>query len=93
MSKQSYKERLDQQTLDWVNGKPTHNTIDDECCPDFSCCVNEITTCAAEKQAFLDAFRQGNTDITNGMLMMFLSQLLAVKCPSKNVHVAGFQND
>lgn len=22
----------------WANGLPQHNSVDDECCPDFSCC-------------------------------------------------------
>ena len=24
----------------WVFGKSIHNTLRDECCPDFSCCAN-----------------------------------------------------
>ena len=82
-----------EQLEQWVGGNSVHDSEHDQCCPDFSCCVREITTGLDEKQAFLDAFKQGNTNITDGMLMMFLSQLLAVKFPDKNVHVAGFQND
>lgn len=26
----------------WVFGKSTHNTLRDECCPDFSCCYPNI---------------------------------------------------
>ena len=29
------------QTLSWMNGKPTHDNVYDECCSDFSCCVPE----------------------------------------------------
>lgn len=25
----------------WVDGTPLHNGIDNECCPDFSCCNPE----------------------------------------------------
>src|SRR5688572_28939536 len=30
------------QTRMWVDGNPVHNTLKDECCPDFSCCVPEL---------------------------------------------------
>lgn len=29
------------QSRAWINGDWTHNTIDDECTPDFGCCVPE----------------------------------------------------
>jgi hypothetical protein len=32
-----YRERCRQQVFNWAMGKPLHNRIDDECCPDFSC--------------------------------------------------------
>lgn len=38
----SYQQRAYQQTVDWVNGKPLHNNVDNECCPDFSCCVPSL---------------------------------------------------
>ena len=37
-----YKERVKAQTLKWAQGCPYHNRIDDECCPDFSCCVPDM---------------------------------------------------
>jgi hypothetical protein len=82
-----------EQLEEWVKGNSVHNSEHGQCCPDFSCCVKEITTSVGEKLVFLDAFKQGDTDATDGMLMMFLSQLLTVKFPDKDVHVAGFQND
>jgi hypothetical protein len=39
-----YRERYRIQTLLWAMGKPTHNRIDNECCPDFSCCHPELFT-------------------------------------------------
>lgn len=33
-----YQHRVIRQTLQWVNGRSVHNDVDDECCPDFSCC-------------------------------------------------------
>jgi hypothetical protein len=37
-----YKERHRRQCLEWAEGDPVHNEIDDECCPDFSCCEPEL---------------------------------------------------
>jgi hypothetical protein len=30
------------QTLAWAQGRPYHNPVDDECCPDFSCCHPDL---------------------------------------------------
>ena len=46
----TYKERTIYTSLLWVNGKPTHNHIDDECCADFSCCVPNCFTEDKEKR-------------------------------------------
>lgn len=40
-NKAKYKERARVQALNWAQGKSYHNNIDDECCPDFSCCHPE----------------------------------------------------
>ena len=34
--------RVVRQTILWVNGKSQHNETDDECCPDFSCCMPDL---------------------------------------------------
>lgn len=34
----TYNQRCIEQGLKWVAGESIHNHIDDECCPDFSCC-------------------------------------------------------
>lgn len=36
------KERANAQLLAWAQGRPYHNTVDDECCPDFSCCHPDL---------------------------------------------------
>jgi hypothetical protein len=36
--KAGYQERVRVQTLRWAMGDPYHNSVDNECCPDFSCC-------------------------------------------------------
>jgi hypothetical protein len=37
-----YRERIRVQTLAWAQGRPYHEPIEDECCPDFSCCHPEL---------------------------------------------------
>lgn len=37
-----YQQRAYKQGIDWVNGKSIHNEVDNECCPDFSCCVPSL---------------------------------------------------
>lgn len=39
-----YRERMRVQALEWAKGNPQHNRIDDECCPDFSCCMPDLFT-------------------------------------------------
>lgn len=34
-----YQLRALQQAVEWADGRPRHNIVDDECCPDFSCCT------------------------------------------------------
>lgn len=34
-----YQQRAIEQGRNWVNGESYHNRTDDECCPDFSCCM------------------------------------------------------
>lgn len=34
--------RAKAQCLSWAQGKPYHNTVDNECCPDFSCCNPDL---------------------------------------------------
>ena len=37
-----YKLRAAEQGRDWAKGISKHNDVDDECCPDFSCCVPSL---------------------------------------------------
>jgi hypothetical protein len=36
-----YRDRVERQGLEWIDGNSLHNQQDDECCPDFSCCFPE----------------------------------------------------
>lgn len=37
-----YMDRVRAQMFSWANGKPYHDPINDECCPDFSCCFPSL---------------------------------------------------
>ncbi len=39
MSPTPYQQRAIEQGRKWVAGESHHNRVDDECCPDFSCCM------------------------------------------------------
>lgn len=41
--RKEYRERVRKQTLKWCFGVSEHNKVDDECCPDFSCCRPELS--------------------------------------------------
>lgn len=48
--KAAYHERTRVQCLTWAQGRPYHNSVDNECCPDFSCCYpNMFETDEAER--------------------------------------------
>ena len=46
----TYSERSLSQVFLWANGRPYHNHVDGECCPDFSCCHPELFTQNTEKR-------------------------------------------
>lgn len=45
-----YRERARNQSLIWAQGRPYHEPVNDECCPDFSCCFPNLFTQDAEKR-------------------------------------------
>jgi hypothetical protein len=52
--KMTDKESMEYQLSEWLEGRPWHNTVRDECCPDFSCCVGQIASLEF-RQAFVNA--------------------------------------
>jgi len=47
----AYLRRVRAQTLAWINGRPYHDSVTNECCPDFSCCNPDLMTYdAAQRQ-------------------------------------------
>lgn len=56
--KPGYVYRSYEQLVDWMNGTSKHNYIDDECCPDFTCCANILPDDAAAKRLVYDHFME-----------------------------------
>ena len=56
----SYKARSYTQLYEWVNGNFIHNSIDNECCPDFSCCngTGKSATSYITRVSYIDKFRK-----------------------------------
>jgi len=48
--KSMYKQRALECSLLWVAGESQHNEVDDECCPDFSCCCPTLFEQDKEKR-------------------------------------------
>ena len=51
----SDEESIRFQAEQWLEGRPFHNTVRDECCPDFSCCVPTLLVSREKREMFLAA--------------------------------------
>lgn len=65
----NYRERCEYQLDEWVKGNPVHNNVDDECCPDFSCCRPELL----QPEKVRKTYQDGNDEMRAGMCLGFLS--------------------
>jgi len=73
----SDRESVAHQLKHWVNGVPLHNTIRDECCPDFSCCNGGKIMPVELRKRFEEAVNSGDKSVKMEILGMGLSSLLA----------------
>jgi hypothetical protein len=87
--KPGYVERLNKQTLDWVNGNPKHNYTDGECCPDFSCCNPELLAAKEVRELFYKADQTGNDKVRSRMLGEFLGKMVDAMPDKTKVHIVG----
>jgi len=88
----NYKERCQSQLDYWAKGTSIHNIVDDECCPDFSCCSPDLQSDEQTRQLFKKACDQNDEDAKNAMLMGFLGACIAKASEGKTdvkVHVSG----
>jgi hypothetical protein len=79
----TYKEQLEL----WVKGESVHDTENDICCPDFSCCNKKINTPIEERLAFKKVYEFGDEKSVNTFLMGYLGQALASFEPEIKVHI------
>lgn len=70
----NYRERCNYQLKQWVDGNSIHNKIDDECCPDFSCCIPQLKQPKEIRETFKAVCDKGDEDTEMGMLMDFLGK-------------------
>ena len=95
----SYKERCNNQLEEWVKGNPIHNTKDEECCPDFSCCTPQCLQPLEIRKTFQEVCKKADEEGFNpehhpyddakmGMLMSFLGGLVGT-VSDKKVHIVG----
>lgn len=52
------------QLLFWIYGNAAHNVVDDECCPDCSCCIPDNAWPMSAKLAFI----RGNDSVRSQMI-------------------------
>lgn len=87
----TYKERYNNQLEEWARGNPIHNNIDNECCPDFSCCELDLLQPDEIRKTFKEVFNKEHhpyDDAKMGMLMSFLGGMIGT-VSDKKVHIAG----
>ncbi len=84
----SDRESVAHQLKYWVNGVPLHNTIRDECCPDFSCCNGGKIMPIEVRQRFEEAVNSGDESVQMKILGMALTGLFSDDVDT-NVHVVG----
>ena len=56
--KPGYTIRCYDQLVDWMNGISKHNYVDDECCPDFTCCSHILPDDKDAKRLVYDHFME-----------------------------------
>lgn len=76
----TYREAVEYQLSEWVEGRPWHNPFDHddtrhdgntshgECCPDFSCCSPHMMASEEARKAFADAKGEDRTRLLFGFL-------------------------
>ena len=84
------RESVTHQVKRWYEGVPLHNTVRDECCPDFSCCNGGKIMPVEARQKLFDAHNSGDDETVLSICMMGLSGLCADT--GKNVHIISEEN-
>lgn len=79
----TYKKRIAYHLKKWCEGEPIHNDIDDECCPDFSCCNKSLLQPKEVRENFIAASYEERISMLSTFLAAFTSTI------EESVYVAG----
>lgn len=72
---------------EWLAGRPWHNHMRGECCPDFSCCGGKIAELNV-RQRFIKAIEENDNKTRSSMLGMFLGSMFEQKYGvAKSIHI------
>ena len=82
------EKRIQFQLDEWVKGNSIHNHVDDECCPDFSCCNKDVVT----EQIIKDLFYNANSEERERLLFQFLSNAISTYT-DKKVFIADGESE
>ena len=85
----TYQERVESQVRQWADGVSLHNTVEDECCPDFSCCNKLVNTDPELKKTFLHA----NEEQRESLLFVFLGNALKASYPEKDFFIVNGKDE
>ena len=86
----SDRESVKHQVKRWAEGFPLHNTVRDECCPDFSCCNGGKMMTEDVRKKLLEAHNGGDDETVQSICMMGLSGIVADL--DVNVYLADGEN-
>lgn len=89
MQGNNLKERCQFQLEEWVKGNSIHNDVDEQCCPDFSCCRKNVNTPVEKRQEYLKIYNEQGPDGCVEMLGGFLSNMLLTSGKEMNVEIIG----
>lgn len=71
----------------WVGGQSVHNSARDECCPDFSCCHQDMLWTVDKRKEFAEAFIDENLERTDDMMVESIESLMRLEFPNLEVDV------
>ena len=83
-SQKEYKARSEAQLVEWVKGNSVHNEVDNECCPDFSCCHPDLLADVELRKLFQASDREGR----DRLCFTFLSSMIGKTMPTEKVFIA-----
>lgn len=88
-SQKERKKRAELQVEEWVKGNSQHNYIDNECCPDFSCCKPEMLVDEVTRKMF----KNGTEKQRESFMYTFLANAIAICAPGKKAFICNGKDE